>query len=235
MYRDMAQWSDIRDQILRKGVSIRQVVRETGISRETVRKMLDHPLPQPYRPRSRRYPKLGPHTGSVQRMLRENATLPPSARLSIKAIYERIRDTEGFRGSYGSVTDYARPIAPDKDLHLGICLRPADIAGKEARDRLPIPAIPCRPTGHFEKPHRAVFPRRRSGDQASPRSPTGASRPGRPRSSGCAPSSRRRSTSMRFAGRSAISRTSRPCLTASTTAACPTVTDPWSFSRTAVA
>src|SRR5712672_4822100 len=114
MYRDLAQWSGIRDQILRKGVSIRQVVRETGISYTTVRKMLDYPLPQPYPPRSRRYPKLGPHTGSVQRILRANATLPPSARLSIKAIYERIRDTEGFRGSYGSVKDYARTIAPDK-------------------------------------------------------------------------------------------------------------------------
>ena len=113
MYRDVAQWSGIRDKVLRKGVSIRQIVRETGISGKTVRKMLDHPLPQPYRPRSRRYPKLGPHTSSVQRMLRENATLPPSARLSIKAIYGRIRDTEGFRGSYGSVSDYARSIAPD--------------------------------------------------------------------------------------------------------------------------
>ena len=49
-------------------------------------------------PRSRRYPKLGPHTASVRRMLQENVTLPPSARLSIKAIYERIRDEEGFRG-----------------------------------------------------------------------------------------------------------------------------------------
>jgi hypothetical protein len=47
-------------------------------------------------------------------MLQENSTLPPSARLSIKSIYERIRDKEGFRGSYGSVKDYARPIEPDK-------------------------------------------------------------------------------------------------------------------------
>ena len=113
MYRDVAQWSGIRRRILRDGASIRQVVRETGISRKTVRKMLDHPLPQPYGPRSRRYPKLGPHTASVQRMLRENATLPPSARLSVKAIYERTRDEEGFGGSYGSVKDFARPIAVD--------------------------------------------------------------------------------------------------------------------------
>jgi transposase len=115
MYRDVAQWSGIRDRVLRKGGSIRQVARETGISPETIRKMLDHPLPQPYRPRSRRYPKLGPHTGSIQRMLRGNATLPPSARLSIKAIYKRIRDTEGFSGGYSSVKDYASLIATEPD------------------------------------------------------------------------------------------------------------------------
>jgi transposase len=115
MYRDVVQWSGIRDRVLRKGVSIRQVARETGISPETIRKMLDHRLPQPYRPRRRRYPKLGPHTGSIQRMLRENATLPPSARLSIKAIYKRIRDTEGFSGSYSSVKDYASAIATEPD------------------------------------------------------------------------------------------------------------------------
>ena len=84
-------------------------------ARETVRKMLDHPLPQPYGPRSRRYPKLGPHTASVRRMLRENTTMPPSARVSAKAIYEHIRDEEGFRGNYRSVKDYVRPIKPDTD------------------------------------------------------------------------------------------------------------------------
>jgi transposase/transposase-like protein len=113
MYRDVAQWSSIRRRILQDGVSIRQVARETGISPKTVRKMLDLPLPKLYGPRNRRYPKLGPHIASVQRMVEENATLPPSARMSIKAIYERIRDQEGFRGSYGSVTDYARLRGPD--------------------------------------------------------------------------------------------------------------------------
>jgi transposase len=51
----------------------------------------------------------------VQRILWENATLPPLARLSVKAIYERLRDTEGFRGSYRSVKDYVRTIAPAPD------------------------------------------------------------------------------------------------------------------------
>src|SRR3954468_19748362 len=82
MYRDVAQWSSIRRRILQDGVSIRQVARETGISPKTVRKMLDLPLPKLYGPRNRRYPKLGPHIASVQRMVEENATLPPSARIS---------------------------------------------------------------------------------------------------------------------------------------------------------
>jgi transposase len=113
MYRDVAQWAKIRRRILVEGVSQRQAARETGISPKTIRKMLAHPHPQPYGPRSRRYPKLGPHTASIRRMLQENATLPPTARLSVMAIYERIRDQEGFRGSYGAVKDYVRPVPPD--------------------------------------------------------------------------------------------------------------------------
>jgi transposase len=133
MYRDVAQWSTIRDRILRKGISIRQVSRETGISDKTIRKMLDQTLPRPYGPRNHRYPKLGPYITSVQRMLRENTTLPPAARRSIKAIYEHIRDAEGFSGSYGSVSDLC---AVDRrrrqGLHLGICVRSFNFAAKEA-------------------------------------------------------------------------------------------------------
>src|SRR4051812_50035290 len=110
MYRDVAQWSGIRRRILRGGISLRQVVRETGISRKTVRKMLDHSLPKPYGPRSPRYLKLEPHTASVERMLRGNATLPPSARPIMESITEAIRDEEAFRGRYGSVKGHARPL-----------------------------------------------------------------------------------------------------------------------------
>lgn len=115
MYRDVVQWSGIRNLILERGASIKQVAREKGISRKTVRKMLCYPLPQPYGPRQPRHPTLGPHTVSIRRMLHENTTLPIPAQLSVKAIYERIRDEEGFRGSYGAVKDYARALAPDRD------------------------------------------------------------------------------------------------------------------------
>jgi hypothetical protein len=75
--------------------------------------MLDHPVPLPYRSRRRRYPKLGPHIGSIQQLLRENETLLPSARLSTRTIYEHIRDTEGFRGGCNTVRDYIRTMVSD--------------------------------------------------------------------------------------------------------------------------
>ena len=97
-------------------------------------------------------------------MLQENATLPPSARLSVKAIYERIRDEEGFRGSYSSVKDYARPIAPDNgyiweyayDLLVSL-------EKKRAIDFLFLLSR-ADPPVIFDQSHRAVLPRCRSGD-----------------------------------------------------------------------
>ena len=115
MYRDVVQWSKVRHRILVRGRSIRRVASEKGIDPRTIRKMLDHALPHPYGPRSHRYPKLGPHTASIRRLLRENAALPPEARLSVKDIYERVRDEEGFRGGYSTVSDYVRPIATASD------------------------------------------------------------------------------------------------------------------------
>jgi hypothetical protein len=115
MYRDAMQWSKIRHRILVDGISRRQVVRETGISSKTVSKMLAHTHPRPPAPRMRNYRKLGPHIVSIHRMLRENATLPPRARVSVRAIYENIRNDEGFCGGYSTVKDYASSMSRDED------------------------------------------------------------------------------------------------------------------------
>jgi transposase len=115
MYRDVVQWSKIRHRILVEGVSRRQVARETGISSETVSKMLAHTHPQSPAPRRRNYRRLGPYIASIRRMLQENSTLPPRARLSARAIYGHIRDEEGFRGGYSTVKDYAHPTSNDED------------------------------------------------------------------------------------------------------------------------
>ena len=108
MYRDTAQWSSIRHQILEQGVSIRRVVRDTGISRKTVRKMLGQPCPGSYQSKTRVRPKLEPHTSTIRRLLSENAALPPSERLSVQTIFKYLRDQKGFVGAYCTVQRYAR-------------------------------------------------------------------------------------------------------------------------------
>ena len=115
MYRDVAQWTKIRNRIQVDGISRRQVARETGINPRTISKILAHTHPQRLAPKRRNFRKLGPHTASIQRMLKENAILPPRAKLSVRAIYKRIRDDEGFSGGYNTVADYARKMSHDDD------------------------------------------------------------------------------------------------------------------------
>jgi transposase len=114
MYRDITQWRKIRSMVLKDGYSQRQVARETGIDTRTISKMVAYSHPQPYGPRSNRNPKLGPLTASIQRLLQENATLPSAARLSKRAIFEYLRDMEGFKGGYSTVTDYIGPLHREK-------------------------------------------------------------------------------------------------------------------------
>jgi transposase len=111
MYRDVAQWLAIRHQILVQGVPIHRIARETGISRKTIRKMREQPLPLPYGVRFPHSPKLGPHTTSAQQVIDENTTPPLSAHRSIKSIYERICD-EAFCGGHGALRDHARLVVP---------------------------------------------------------------------------------------------------------------------------
>jgi len=115
MYRDVVQWTKIRNRIQVDGISRRQVARETGISPRTISKILAHTHPQRLAPKMRNFRKLGPHTASLQRMLKENATLPPRAKLSVRAICKRIRDDGGFSGGYSTVADYARKMSHDDD------------------------------------------------------------------------------------------------------------------------
>jgi transposase len=115
MYRDVVQWTKIRNRIQVDGISRRQVARETGLNPRTISKIMAHTHPQRLAPKRRNFRKLGPHVASIQRMLKENATLPPRAKLSVRAIYKRIRDDEGFSGGYNAVADYARKMSHDDD------------------------------------------------------------------------------------------------------------------------
>jgi transposase len=116
MYRDVAQWTKVRRKVLEEGVSRRQLARETGISRPTIQKMLLHAYPQPGRPRPPRYPKLGDHIHTVDRLvkkMKENSNVSCG---SIKGIFEQLKANDGYAGSYGAVKDYMRKKSYCKEL-----------------------------------------------------------------------------------------------------------------------
>jgi hypothetical protein len=106
MYREVAQWRQIRRRILEKGTPKKQVVRETRISRRTINKMLLHENPPGYGPRPPIYPKLGPYISAIDGLMQES--MSSAAELTIRDIVERLRREHGFAGSYDSVRNYLR-------------------------------------------------------------------------------------------------------------------------------
>jgi transposase len=106
MYRDPIQWASIRKQVLSKKISIRGMCREKGISRNTIKKMLATPSPPIRKQREFALPVLGPHVATLRRLAAENSYLPPTARLTIKAMFHEIAVAEGFSGGYSTVRDF---------------------------------------------------------------------------------------------------------------------------------
>ena len=65
----MELWKSIRQRVLRDGVSIRQVQRETGLHHQTIKKILAHSSPPPFACPRRERPKLGPYMERISAIL----------------------------------------------------------------------------------------------------------------------------------------------------------------------
>ncbi len=101
MFRDMEQWNRIRQRVLRDGVSIRQIQRETGLHFETVKKILAHPQPPDFACPLRGRPKLGMFMERIRGILDADKEMPHKQRHTAKRIFEVIR-AEGYEGGYSS-------------------------------------------------------------------------------------------------------------------------------------
>ena len=90
-----------------EGRSQRAVAREFGISRETVRKMLEYAVPPGYqRQQPIKRPKLGPWLGVIDAILKDDKQRPAKQRHTAKRIFERLKAEHGFTGGYTIVKDY---------------------------------------------------------------------------------------------------------------------------------
>ena len=102
-------YARVRREVYVEGKSERQVAREHGLARETVRKMMKYSAPPGCRrqqPPTR--PKLDPWVGVIDPILEEDRTRPRKQRHAAKRIYQRLHEEHGFSGGYTIVKDYVR-------------------------------------------------------------------------------------------------------------------------------
>jgi len=107
----MEQWNSIRQRVLRDGVSIRQIQRETGFHYQTVKKILSHSSPPPFKCPPRDKPKLGIFEERIAAILQaeKDENLPKKQRHTAKRIYERLCE-EGYEGGYTQVKEAVREL-----------------------------------------------------------------------------------------------------------------------------
>jgi transposase len=99
----------VRRAVRVEGKSQRGVAREFGLSRETVRKMLQYAVPPGYqRQQPIKRPKLGPWLGVIDAILEDDKQRPAKQRHTSKRIFERLKQEHGFTGGYTIVKDYVR-------------------------------------------------------------------------------------------------------------------------------
>ncbi len=105
----MEQWNRIRQRVLRDGVSIRQIQRETGFHHETVKKILACSSPPPFASGARDKPKLGAYVDRISAILQseKDEHIPQKQRHTAKRIFERLRE-EGYTGGYTQVKEAVR-------------------------------------------------------------------------------------------------------------------------------
>ena len=111
MFRTMEQWNAIRQRVLRDGVSIRQIQRETGLHYETVKKILASSSPPEFSCGKRAKPKLGAYEERIAAILQAEKAehIPKKQRHTAKRIFERLRE-EGYTGGYTQVKEAVREL-----------------------------------------------------------------------------------------------------------------------------
>jgi transposase len=93
----------------RDGKSIRQLAREFGLSRKTVRYVLTHsePRPSPWT-RNRIAPVLGRFGTVIDQILADDENAPVKQRHTAMQVFRRLQGEHGYHGCYGQVQRYVR-------------------------------------------------------------------------------------------------------------------------------
>jgi len=104
--KNVDDFEEIRRAYFIEKQSIRAIHRQLGYSRETIRKAIVNPAPQPYQlSQPRPAPVLGPYQQRITELLDESDRQRRKQRYTAHKIYEILRQ-EGYEGSEGAVHNY---------------------------------------------------------------------------------------------------------------------------------
>jgi transposase len=123
----MELWNSIRQRVLREGVSIREIQRETGLHFKTIKRILAHSSPPEYRCPARAKPKIGPFLERISAILEADTRIHNKQRHTAKKIFEVIRD-EGYEGGYTAVKDAVRGLKrTSQEVFVPLIHRPGEV------------------------------------------------------------------------------------------------------------
>jgi transposase len=122
----------IRREFFVKGKSIKEIVRDLGVSRNTVRKVLrSGETAFSYERSVQPLPKLGPWSSDLDRLLEINAGKARRERLTLIRMFEELQGL-GYRGGYDAVRRYAAGWLREHSLATAAAYVPLSFAPGEA-------------------------------------------------------------------------------------------------------
>ena len=122
----------IRREHFRKGKTIKEIARDLGVSRNTVRKVLrsgetSFEYDRDVQPR----PKLGQWMSDFDELLADNAAKPAREQLTLIRLFEELRG-HGYEGGYDAVRRYARRWSKERGQSTAAAYVPLSFAPGEA-------------------------------------------------------------------------------------------------------
>jgi transposase len=129
----MSQYELIKTAARVYGKSIRQIAREFGHSRNTVRKALSEVRPEYRRQRAPASPVMDPHREVILSWLRSDLEVPRNQRHTARRVYSRLVEEYDFGGAESTVRRYVRHLKIDEGLYKREAFIPLEPeVGKEA-------------------------------------------------------------------------------------------------------
>jgi transposase len=123
----MDQWIELKRKICNQRLPLRQLQRETGIHRQTLRKIRDNSQPPGYhRTKPIEKTKIGPYIKRIKAIIEADKKVHKKQRHTAKKILELLQ-ADGFDGGYTIVKDAVRQIKKtSKEVFMPLSQRPGE-------------------------------------------------------------------------------------------------------------